>query len=98
MVIAEQGGLVVKSFEYGAKFEHHHFPSTSIFYAVYFTMTGLHGLHVIGGIAFNSYLAYWASSDGWDDPLFVGRVEYGGLYWHFVDIVWIFLFPALYLL
>jgi len=34
----------------------------------------------------------------WDHPLFIGRIEYAGLYWHFVDLVWIFLFPALYLL
>ncbi|MBI4386012.1 MAG: cytochrome c oxidase subunit 3 [Elusimicrobia bacterium] len=89
--------LVVKAFEYGAKFHHGHFPSTDIFYAVYFTMTGLHGLHVIGGIGFNVYLALWAR-EHWEHPLFIGRVEYGGLYWHFVDIVWIFLFPGLYLL
>ncbi|MBI3549530.1 MAG: heme-copper oxidase subunit III [Elusimicrobia bacterium] len=89
--------LVVKSFEYGHKFTHHHFPSTSIFFAVYFTTTGLHGLHVILGIAYFAWLSYWAK-DNWDHELFVGRVEYGGLYWHFVDIVWIFLFPALYLL
>ncbi len=89
--------LVVKGFEYGSKFHHGHFPSTSIFYAIYFTTTGLHGLHIIGGIIFNSYLLLRSGAD-WDHPLFVGRVEYAGLYWHFVDIVWIFLFPALYLL
>lgn len=90
--------LVVKSFEYGAKFSHGHFPASSIFYAIYFTTTGLHGIHVIGGILFNAGLLIWGSGDGWDDRLFPGRVEYAGLYWHFVDIVWIFLFPALYLL
>lgn len=89
--------LIIKGFEYGAKFHHGHFPSSSIFYAVYFTMTGLHGLHVIGGIILNSILLYLSGSE-WDHPLFVGRIEYAGLYWHFVDIVWIFLFPALYLL
>ena len=47
--------LVVKGFEYGHKFEHHHFPSTNNFYAIYFTLTGLHGLHVIGGIIVNLY-------------------------------------------
>jgi heme/copper-type cytochrome/quinol oxidase subunit 3 len=89
--------LVIKSFEYGAKFQHGHFPSTNVFYAIYFTMTGLHGLHVIGGILFNAYLV-WFGKNHWDHPLFLGRVEYGGLYWHFVDLVWIFLFPTLYLL
>src|SRR5262245_50368568 len=48
--------LIVKAFEYAAKFEHHHYPSTSTFFAIYFTLTGLHGLHVIGGIIVNSYL------------------------------------------
>ncbi|MBI4063590.1 MAG: heme-copper oxidase subunit III [Elusimicrobia bacterium] len=89
--------LGIKAIEYGAKFEHRIAPSTSIFYAIYFTTTGLHGLHVIGGIIANSVLL-WLSNKQWDHPLFVGRIEYAGLYWHFVDIVWIFLFPALYLL
>jgi len=92
------GFLIVKSFEYASKFQHHHYPATSIFYAIYFTTTGLHGIHVIGGILFNAGLMIWGAGDGWEDPLFAGRVEYAGLYWHFVDIVWIFLFPALYLL
>lgn len=91
--------LVVKSFEYAHKFEHHHFPSTSNFYAVYFTMTGLHGLHVIGGIIVNTYFLFPGSKLWKKDPdQFMGRIEAAGLYWHFVDLVWIFLFPALYLL
>lgn len=89
--------LAIKAVEYGAKFEHGHYPSTDIFYAVYFTLTGLHGLHVIGGIVLNGLLMAWSKAD-WDHELFPGRVECAGLYWHFVDIVWIFLFPALYLL
>lgn len=97
-VLLSFGFLIVKGFEYGAKFSHGIAPSTSIFYAIYFTTTGLHGLHVIGGIAWNAGLMWWANRDGWDDRLFLGRVEYAGLYWHFVDVVWIFLFPALYLL
>jgi heme/copper-type cytochrome/quinol oxidase subunit 3 len=89
--------LGIKTIEYGTKFHHGHFPSTNVFYAIYFTMTGLHGLHVIGGILYMAYLL-WFAKDHWDHPLFLGRVEYGGLYWHFVDLVWIFLFPTLYLL
>jgi len=89
--------LFVKAIEYDTKFEHHIYPATSIFYAIYFTMTGLHGLHIIGGIVVNAVLLYLSRSQ-WDHPLFVGRIEYAGLYWHFVDVVWIFLFPALYLL
>lgn len=89
--------LVIKYFEYSHKFHLGHFPSTHNFYAVYFTMTGLHGLHVIGGIVVNAVLMLKAKTQ-WEHPLFPGRVEGAGLYWHFVDIVWIFLFPALYLL
>ena len=93
------GFLIVKSFEYGHKFEHHHFPSTSNFYAIYFTITGLHGLHVIGGIIVNTYLLLFGVKMWEKEPdQFAGRVEAAGLYWHFVDLVWIFLFPVLYLL
>ena len=93
------GFLVVKSFEYGHKFESHHFPSTSNFYAIYFVITGLHGLHVLGGIIVNGYLLLPGSKLWKKNPeQFTGRVEAAGLYWHFVDLVWIFLFPALYLL
>ncbi len=91
--------LVVKVFEYGAKFEHGLFPSTSTFLAVYFTLTGLHALHIIGGIVVNTY--FWGpGSRMWKTApeRFTNRVEVAGLYWHFVDLVWIFLFPVLYLL
>ena len=93
------GFLVIKSFEYAAKFEHHLLPSTSTFMALYFTMTGLHGLHVIGGMIVNGYL-WGPGSKMWqtDPERFTNRVEVAGLYWHFVDLVWIFLFPTLYLL
>ena len=91
--------LVVKSFEYAHKFEHHHFPSTNNFYGIYFVITGLHGLHVLGGIIVNAYLLLPGSKLWKTEPeQFTGRVEAAGLYWHFVDLVWIFLFPALYLL
>ncbi len=89
--------LGIKSFEWAAKFRVHHFPSTSIYYALYFTMTGLHGLHVICGMIVNGAL-FVLSKKEWDHPLFMGRIEGSGLFWHFVDIVWIFLFPTFYLL
>jgi heme/copper-type cytochrome/quinol oxidase subunit 3 len=91
--------LVIKYFEYAHKFEVGHFPSHNNFYAIYFTLTGLHGVHILGGILVNGYLLT-AGSKLWDtDPEhFTNRVENAGLYWHFVDLVWIFLFPALYLL
>jgi heme/copper-type cytochrome/quinol oxidase subunit 3 len=91
--------LVIKAFEYGAKFSHHLYPATSTYLAIYFTLTGLHALHIIGGIVVNSYLwgpgtKMWAT----DPERFTNRIEIAGLYWHFVDLVWIFLFPILYLL
>lgn len=91
--------LVVKYFEYSAKFEHHLYPSTNTFLAIYFTITALHGLHIVGGIIVNTYL--WGPGNKmWktDPQRFTNRVEVAGLYWHFVDLVWIFLFPVLYLL
>jgi cytochrome c oxidase subunit III len=91
--------LVVKYFEYMAKFHHDIYPSSSTFFAIYFTLTGLHGLHVIGGIVVNGYLIGPGSKLWKRDPdRFTNRIEYAGLYWHFVDLVWIFLFPVLYLL
>ncbi len=93
------GFLIIKSFEYGAKFAHDIGPGDSTFLAIYFTLTGLHGLHVIGGMIVNGY--FWgAGSKMWqsDPERLTNRVEVAGLYWHFVDLVWIFLFPVLYLL
>jgi cytochrome c oxidase subunit 3 len=93
------GFLVVKGFEYGAKFSHHISPATNNFYATYFTLTGLHALHIIGGIAVFVYLLTSGSKLLDENPeYYANRVECAGLYWHFVDLVWIFLFPALYLL
>jgi heme/copper-type cytochrome/quinol oxidase subunit 3 len=89
--------LVIKAIEYGAKFEHDHFPSTNNFYGTYFLLTGFHGLHVVGGIIALAIL--WANSKrGRYTTQHFAPVEMTGLYWHFVDIVWIFLFPTLYLL
>jgi cytochrome c oxidase subunit 3 len=91
--------LVVKYFEYSHKFEQGHYPSHNNFYAIYFTLTGLHGLHIVGGILVNFYLLTFGSKLWKTDPeQFTNRIENAGLYWHFVDLVWIFLFPALYLL
>ena len=93
------GFLGIKAVEYGTKFSHHQFPSTNNFFATYYVMTGLHGLHVIGGMVVFAYLLLTA--DKWyaaKRDQFTNRVEVTGLYWHFVDLVWIFLFPILYLL
>ena len=93
------GFLVVKYFEYTAKFEHHHYPKTNNFFALYFLITGLHGLHIIGGIVVMLYLLGPGSKLYETNPTkYEQRLECTGLYWHFVDLVWIFLFPVLYLL
>ena len=73
--------------------------STNNFLGLYFTMTGLHAIHVLGGMVVNGYLwgpgvRMWRT----EPERFTNRVEVAGLYWHFVDVVWIFLFPVLYLL
>jgi len=91
--------LIIKGFEYGAKFHHHLLPSHNTFLAIYFTLTGLHALHVMGGMVVNSYLLFPGSKMWKTAPQqFTNRVETAGLFWHFVDLVWIFLFPVLYLL
>jgi cytochrome c oxidase subunit 3 len=68
-----------------------------IFFWIYFVMTGLHALHMIVGLGLMSWLLWKASSGIFSHDYFT-PVEMSGLYWHFVDIVWIFLFPLLYLL
>ena len=67
---------------------------------IYFTLTGLHVLHIIGGLVVLIYLWTRQADKMWEEnpDLLANRVEVTGLYWHFVDLVWIFLFPILYLL
>jgi cytochrome c oxidase subunit 3 len=71
--------------------------NVEMFYWIYFAMTGMHALHMIIGVGIMSFLLYF-SIKGRYDPEYHSPVEVSGLYWHFVDIVWIFLFPLLYLL
>jgi cytochrome c oxidase subunit 3 len=73
-------------------------PHHNTYLAIYFTMTALHGLHVLGGLVVFAYL-WGPGSRMWrtDPERFTNRVEVSGLFWHFVDLVWIFLFPVLYL-
>ena len=93
------GFLIVKYFEYSVKFEHGLFPGQphhTIFFSFYFLMTGFHALHVIAGMIPMGFM--WLSSfrkKGYHHPR---KVETLGLYWHFVDLMWIFIFPALYLM
>jgi len=74
-------------------------PWHNTFTAIYFTLTGLHALHVIGGAIVIGFL-WGPGSRLWrrDPERFTNRIEVSGLFWHFVDLVWIFLFPVLYLL
>ncbi len=100
--------LGVKVIEYADKFTHHLVPGPNFqwtgtyaaaaeqFYSLYFAMTGLHALHMIIGIGIMLVITYMAWRRQFDEHYFT-PVEVAGLYWHFVDIVWIFLFPLLYL-
>ena len=92
--------LVVKYFEYTGKFHHGIYPSSSTFMGIYFTLTGLHMLHIIGGMIVMGYFWLPFGNKMWQSnpEQFTNRIEVAGLYWHFVDLVWIFLFPILYLL
>jgi cytochrome c oxidase subunit 3 len=71
--------------------------AAQLFFSLYFAMTGLHALHMIIGIVLLAILAVRAQR-GRFSPEYYTPIDMTGLYWHFVDIVWIFLFPLLYLL
>ena len=105
--------LGVKAYEWNEKFELHHVPGmanfhlngvgsgmqgpASIFFSLYFAMTGLHAMHMVVGVGILSYLIFEARR-GRFTAEYMTPVDISGLYWHFVDIVWIFLFPLLYLI
>jgi cytochrome c oxidase subunit 3 len=98
--------LVIKYFEYAAKFEHHLVPGpnfrtdlplgSQIYFSLYFCLTGVHALHMVIGIGLMLVMLVLAFK-GRFTPDYYNQLEISGLYWHFVDIVWIFLFPLLYL-
>jgi cytochrome c oxidase subunit 3 len=101
--------LGIKGVEYHEKFVAHHVPGpdfqfsprfvlhAQIFFSLYFVMTGLHALHMIIGLGIMLFMFRW-SWNGTITREYASPIEIAGLYWHFVDIVWIFLFPLLYLL
>ena len=101
--------MVVKYFEYTHKFHLGIFPGGNfsyaemnqpyvpIFFSIYYVMTGIHGVHVLVGMGVLSWLA-WRAHKGHFGSEYYTPVELSGLYWHLVDIVWIFLFPLLYLM
>ncbi len=86
------GFLCVKGFEYHHEISEGFTPATGLFWGFYFVMTGLHGLHVIAGLIAHAWACAGVAAAGR-----FSRVTPVGLYWHFVDVVWIFLFPLLYL-
>jgi cytochrome c oxidase subunit 3 len=101
--------LGVKAFEYyteiteghlpgpNFRFEAEHLRHAQIFFSLYFVMTGLHALHMIIGLGIMTWMLVW-SYNGTITREYSAPIEIAGLYWHFVDIVWIFLFPLLYLI
>jgi heme/copper-type cytochrome/quinol oxidase subunit 3 len=91
--------LVNKYFEYAEHLAHGEGPWASTYLAIYFTLTGLHGLHIVGGmVVMACFIGPGARLWKRNPDQFANRIEATGLYWHFVDLVWIFLFPVLYLL
>ena len=75
-------------------------PTHNTYFATYFTITGLHGLHVLGGVIVFIYLLAAGRAELYrqNPEHLANRVEVAGLFWHFVDLVWIFVFPLFYLL
>ena len=100
--------LVVKFFEYKAKYEHgllpgkfftgegFKAPNAALFYSFYFVMTGTHGIHVLIGMGAIAWIMFRMNRGDFNSKKFAA-VEFVGLYWHIVDLIWIFLFPLIYL-
>jgi cytochrome c oxidase subunit 3 len=105
--------LGVKAYEWNEKFEEHHIPGQAtfhldgvspadqghaqLFFSIYFAMTGLHALHMVIGVGLLLTLILQARRGRFSASYYT-PVDMAGLYWHFVDIIWIFLFPLLYLI
>ncbi|MCA9740470.1 MAG: cytochrome c oxidase subunit 3 family protein [Deferribacteres bacterium] len=101
--------MVIKYFEYSHKFHLGLLPgkfytfqgiegsNPHVFFSIYFMMTGLHGLHVLGGMFFLGWVMYKTIKGAYSSAYYT-PVELGGLYWHLVDLIWIYLFPLLYLI
>ena len=106
--------LGIKAYEWTEKFEEHHVPAQAafhlegvtgpdqqghakLFFSLYFAMTGLHALHMVVGVGILSFII-WQTAKGTYSTKYFTPVDIAGLYWHFVDVVWIFLFPLFYLI
>ena len=102
----------MKAIEWKEKFEEHHIPGPAfhleglpdaaqghaqLFFSLYFAMTGMHALHMVIGAGILITMIVWARR-GRYSASYMTPVDLVGLYWHFVDIIWIFLFPLLYLI
>lgn len=91
------GFLGIKYLEWSEDFHHGLFPRSNLFFGLYFMMTGLHGIHVVLGMLVMGWLLVRAQRGEFTAD-YNTPVELTGLYWHFVDLVWIYLFPLLYLI
>ena len=106
--------LGIKAYEWTEKFEEHHVPAQAsfhldgltgpdqqghakLFFSLYFAMTGLHALHMVVGVGILTFIIFQTARGTYSTKYFT-PVDIAGLYWHFVDIVWIFLFPLFYLI
>jgi cytochrome c oxidase subunit 3 len=79
------------------RYENVRLPGVSMYWSLYFLMTGLHGLHVLVGMTVLSVIL-WRTAHGYYSSHYYVGIELAGLYWHLVDLIWIFLFPLLYLI
>jgi len=101
--------LGIKAIEYTAHFHEHQLPGryyrfegvrlpgAQMYWALYFLMTGLHALHVLVGMTVLGVIT-WRTAHAYYSPHYYVGIELAGLYWHLVDLIWIFLFPLLYLI
>lgn len=101
--------MVIKYFEYAHKFHEGQLPgrfytfegiegaNPHIFFSIYFMMTGLHGIHVFGGMCLIAWLMYKTKRNTFSSEYYT-PIEMTGLFWHLVDLIWIFLFPLFYLI
>lgn len=106
-IVLALGFMVNKYFEWSAKFHHGIYPGSDtllskpsgeiVFFGLYYVMTGLHGLHVIIGVILIAFMMRFTSKGIINNESYV-KLESAGLYWHLVDIIWIFLFPLFYLI
>jgi len=106
-IVLALGFMVNKYFEWSAKFHHGIYPGSEtllskpsgeiVFFGLYYVMTGLHGLHVIIGVVLIAVMMRFTSKEIITSDSYV-KLESAGLYWHLVDIIWIFLFPLFYLI